>query len=284
MDEPIRLAYGWPDGLMLDVIEERHVESADPSGSRTYRSRNRYRLVRDGVVIRVKNHHREVLEHTPSAPGTFDHQRILRFVEECGPDFVVDAEAQAIAVLPEAVAAVRRAVTPPAGAPAGIVGLIERFSNERALLVMAQNLWNPMVGSYAGLELPRTRPYRIVAEIGVPALGGFPIQHFVDTLVDAVGPDGHVRIRCDVVPDPEELARMTESIAAPGLGGVRVRSVESLTRMVLDTHADSLVPARVEVVRDSWAEAVAPGTTEVRRGGQRDHRTWTFTASLPLDD
>ncbi|MEQ1500994.1 MAG: hypothetical protein ABMB14_02130 [Myxococcota bacterium] len=280
----VPLTWAWPDQFALDVHEERSVETSDHRGERVYRSINRYRLERAGSRIRIVDHHRQVVQHEPVEPGTFDHLRVLRFVEECGPSFEVDARGQVGDLAPDLVAAVQAAVRPPpmmaAMFPAA-AGVASRLSTPGMVRTAAEALWNTIVGGFAGGSVPVEGSAGSWLDIPVAAICGHPLPHRVELRLLERRADGRVRIGSEVRPEPDAIARAAEAVAAPGLGGVRVEGLDQVTRTELVTDPATLVPKRATVERRSSIRVRGPGATEATAGRSVEVRSWTFTRVEP---
>ena len=277
--ESIQLVFDWPEDLALEVREERTIDAIHDDVQRRYRSENVFQLAWDGATrtVRIRDHHRRVLERTPPPPGVFDHQQIVRFVEECGPSFTVRDDGQVGELLPGLGDATRAAITlPPAFLAANpqVAGLVARLSTDAMIAAAAQAFWNPIVGGLAGGELPVEGETRIVMPVVVPAVGA-PIDHLVQMSIAERWDDGRVQIRTVVAPVRDALPRVAEAIASPGLGGLRVTGAESLTVTDTETWPDTLVPVRVTVDRLVVAGATHP-TTGLQSARTHERRTWTF--------
>lgn len=282
------LTWAWPDGLALDVVDERSVASTDHRGDRVYRSRNTYRMTWKAGAIRITDHQRHVLAPDPVPPGTFDHQRVVRFVEECGPSFTVDADGQVGELLPEVAAQIKAAVEPPLALKAAIpaaAGLVARISTPDAVRTAAQALWNTIVGGFAGGSVPDHGSVRAPLDVPIAVIGGHPVRHAVELTLNERRPDGRVRLTAEAIPDPTAIARVLEALVAPGLGGVRVERMAQVTRTELDTDPATLVPERATVERRTTMTVRAPpGAPQPEVHAESvEVRTWTFTRVAPAE-
>jgi hypothetical protein len=267
----IQLTFAWPDGLAVRVEQDRTVVDEVEGRPTRYRSRNTFVLVRQGQTVWVRDHDRVVLESTPAPPGVFDHQPLLRFLQECAPSFVIDAAGQVTGLAPGAADEVRRAVAPPpavAAAQPAIAGAVARLTTDAALRVGAESVWNPLVALFAGGVVRPGAPVVVGYEAPLAILPTLvPYQLTVEATVE---PDGDVTLTSRSRPSPEPLRRALEAVATPGLGGARLVRFEPTTDVVLRCDPATMIPRWAESVQRTVAESTAGETrhtqvTEDRR-------------------